>query len=153
MEANQTVEGPQATKDAKEHPSLKDPDPEDSSEATAHETPLQLSSSQKYPQPPEVRLDTSASPNPDTKGSEELWDLSVSETFLKTGLSDLLSAPSQISLQSVSSLEKAIAEIPLDELAFETLTSEVKEEPPEVSPTANIPKYETLISQLTQQPN
>ncbi|GAB1288443.1 Protein FAM221B [Apodemus speciosus] len=151
MEANQTVEGPQSSKDAKEHPSLKDPDPEDLSEATTHETPLQLSSSQKYSQPPEVRVDTSASLKPDTKGSEDLWDPSVSETLLMSGVSDLLSPPSQTSPQSVTSLEKAIAEIPLEDLAFETLISEVKEEPPKVSPTASISKYETLISEVQKE--
>ncbi|XP_052031423.1 protein FAM221B [Apodemus sylvaticus] len=152
MEANQTIEGPQATKDAKDHPSLKDPDPEDLYEANTHETPSQLSDSQKHFQPPEVHLETFTSLNPDTKGSEDLWDPSVSETLLKSGISGLLSPSPQISLQSVTSLEKAIAEIPLEELAFETLVSEVQEKPLEVPSRANIPEYETLIPEVPKEP-
>ncbi|XP_031233094.1 protein FAM221B [Mastomys coucha] len=152
MEANKTTEDPQVTKDEKEQPSLKDPHAEDLNEATTHETPLQFSSSEKYLEPPEVHLETSASLNPDTKGSEDLWDLSVSEIPLKSNTAELLSPTPLLSPQSVTSLEKAIAEIPLEEFAYDSPISKVQKEPLEVSPTASIPDYENPISEVQKEP-
>ncbi|XP_021016078.1 protein FAM221B isoform X4 [Mus caroli] len=153
MEADQTTEGPQDTQDAKEQPSLKDPNAEDLYEATTHETPLQPSGSQKHFQPPEIHLETPAPLNADTKGSEGLQDSSVSGTPpVKSSSSGLLSLPPQLSPQSVTSLEKAIAEIPLEELDYGSPVSKVKEEPLELSPTANIPEYESPISEVQKEP-
>ncbi|XP_076791205.1 protein FAM221B isoform X2 [Arvicanthis niloticus] len=150
MEANKTTEGPQATKDAKEHPSLKDPHAEDLDEATTHETPLPVSSKQKYFQPPEVHFETS-SLNPDTKDYEDLQNPSVSETPLKSGTPQLLSPPPQVSPQSVTSLERAIAEIPL-EFSYDNLISEVQEEPLQLSPMTSIPEYKNSISETQKEP-
>lgn len=153
MEANKTTEGPQDTQDAKEQPSLEDTNAEDLYEATTHETPLQPSSSQKHFQPPEIHLETPASLNPDTKGAEGLQDSSVSGTPpVKSSSSGLLSLPPQLSPQSVTSLEKAIAEIPLEEFGYDSPISKVKEEPLQLSPTANIPEYGSPISEVQKEP-
>ncbi|NP_780726.1 protein FAM221B [Mus musculus] len=152
MEANKTTEGPQDTQDAKEQPSLEDTNAEDLYEATTHETPLQPSSSQKHFQPPEIHLETPASLNPDTKGAEGLQDSSVSGTPpVKSSSSGLLSLPPQLSPQSVTSLEKAIAEIPLEEFGYDSPISKVKEEPLQLSPTANIPEYGSPISEVQKE--
>ncbi|CAH6790319.1 Fam221b [Phodopus roborovskii] len=128
MEANEITEDPQATKDAKKS-SSKDPSAENLQEPTSPETALELSSSQASLQPPdfEALFGTSASPNPDTEASEDLWNSSLSEPPLHLSKSS----------QSVASLEKAITEIPLENSAYEILISKVQS-PLQSSPTNTI---------------
>nr|XP_048276151.1 protein FAM221B isoform X2 [Myodes glareolus] len=153
MEANEITDGPQATEDAEERPSLKDPSEDLREEPTSPEISLDLSSLQTSLQLPasDTLFVTPASPNPETGASESLVEPPDSETRLKPHTTEILSTPSQVSLrapasetlskspQSVSSLEKAIAEIPLESLTDEIRSTKVKKKSLQLSPAVNPP--------------
>lgn len=161
MEANEITDSPQATEDAEKRPSLKDPSAEDlREELTSPEISLDLSSSQTSSQLPasDTLFVTPASPNPETEASESLVEPPDSETHLKSHTTEILSTPSQISLeapasetlskspQSVTSLEKAIAGIPLESLTDEIHSSKVKKKSLQLSPAINPPASPRKLS-------
>lgn len=142
MEANETTEDPQATTGAKERSSLKNPSAEDLREPTSPDSPLELSSSQTSSQPPatDTLFLTSLSPNPETEVSEDLQEPSVSGSTLKSHSTRLPSESPQGSSasllnspQSVTSLEKAITEIPLEDATDEIHFSKVRNNPLQLS--------------------
>ncbi|XP_050011968.1 protein FAM221B [Alexandromys fortis] len=155
MEANEITDSPQATKDAENRPSLKDPSAEDLREPTSleTETSADLSSSQTSLQLPvyDALFVTSTPPNPETEASESLLEPPDSETPLKSHTTEILSTPSQVSFeapafetlskspQSVASLEKAITKIPLESLTDEIHSSKVKKKSLKLSPELNLP--------------
>ncbi|OBS83475.1 hypothetical protein A6R68_22503 [Neotoma lepida] len=162
MEADEITEDPQATRDANKRPSLKDPSAENLQEPTSPESPLELSSTMTSLQPPAsgALFVTSTSLNPETEASEDLQEPSVSETPLESHTTKFLSKPPQVtsegllkSPQSVTSLEKAITEIPLDDPTYEihiSQLSQTKDVPElysdevpqsQVSESEHVPKY------------
>ncbi|XP_059110212.1 protein FAM221B isoform X2 [Peromyscus eremicus] len=149
MEANETTEDPQATMGAKERSSLKNPSAE-VLEPTSLNSPLELSSSQTSSQPPAAAADalflTSISPNPETEASEDLQEPSVSGSTLKSHSTRLPSESPQGSSesllnspQSVTSLEKAITEIPLEDATDEILISKVRNNALQLSQKKDVP--------------
>lgn len=161
MEANEITDGPQATEDAEKRPSLKDPSSEDlREEPTSPEISLDLSSLQTSLQLPasNALFVTPASPNPETEASVSLVEPPDSETRLKPHTTEILSTPSQVSLrapasetlskspQSVSSLEKAIAEIPLESLTDEIRSTKVQNKSLQFSPAVNPPASPRKLS-------
>ncbi|XP_052571460.1 protein FAM221B isoform X2 [Peromyscus californicus insignis] len=148
MEANETTEDPQDTTDAKERSSLKNPSAEDLREPTSLNSPLELSSSQTSSQPPaaDVLFLTSISPNPETEASEDLQEPSVSGSTLKSHSTRLPSESPQGSSesllnspQSVTSLEKAITEIPLEDATDEIHISKVRNNALQLSQKKDVP--------------
>ncbi|XP_037058455.1 protein FAM221B isoform X2 [Peromyscus leucopus] len=148
MEANETTEDPQATTGAKERSSLKNPSAEDLREPTSPDSPLELSSSQTSSQPPaaDTLFLTSLSPNPETEASVDLQEPSVSGSTLKSHSTRLPSESpegSSASLlnspQSVTSLEKAITEIPLEDAADEIHISKVRNNALQLSQKKDVP--------------
>ncbi|CAO2580589.1 Protein FAM221B [Lemmus lemmus] len=154
MEANEITDGSQDTEDSEKRLSLKDPSAaEDLREPTNPGTSLDLSSSQVSSQPPasDALFVTSTSPNPETEAFESLLEPPDSETPLRSHTTKSLSTPSQVSLegpaseilskspQSVTSLEKAITEIPLESLTDEIHICKVKKKSLQLSPAVNLP--------------
>ncbi|KAL6093909.1 hypothetical protein STEG23_026406 [Scotinomys teguina] len=142
MEANKITEGPQATVDAK------DPSAEDLQEPTSSESPLELSSSPTslLSSASEALSGPSTLPNPKREASEDLQEPSVSETPLKFHTAKLLSKSPQVSSdsllkspQSVTSLEKAITKIPLEERTDEIHISKVQNNHLWLSERSNAP--------------
>lgn len=160
MEANEITDSPQAIEDAEKRPSLKDPSAEDLREPTSPETSLDLSSLQTSLQLPasDALFVTSAPPNPETEASESLLEPPDSETPLKSHTTEILSTPSQVSFeapasetlskspQSVTSLEKAIAKIPLESLTDEIHSAKVKTKSLQLSPAVNLPASPRKLS-------
>ncbi|XP_036033379.1 protein FAM221B [Onychomys torridus] len=148
MEANETTEDPQATPGASESSSSKKPSAEDLQEPTSPNSPLELSSSQTSLQPPatDTLFVTSPLPNPETEASEDLQEPSGSGSTLKSHTTKLPPESPQGSSesflnspQSVTSLEKAITEIPLEDTANEIHISKVRNNALQLSRKKDVP--------------